>query len=67
MVNVDYFVDRIGSVYQPGITLLGERSLGCEARIEPTGRISAAKEFIKNSAVGVGLAQGMEYLCNQFL
>ena len=62
MVDVDYFADRIGSVCQPGIILLGERTLGCEARIEPTGRLGATKEFIKNSVVGLGLAQGMEYL-----
>ena len=36
--------------------------MGCESKIEPAGRIGAAKEFIKNSVVGLGLAQGMEYL-----
>jgi hypothetical protein len=62
LVDLDYFADKIGSICQPGIIVLGERALGCESRIEPAGKLSAAKEFIKNSVVGLGLAQGMEYL-----
>jgi len=62
LVDVDYFADRIGTTCQPGVILLGERTLGCESRIEPTGKLGAAKEFIKNSVIGLGLAQGMEYL-----
>lgn len=62
MVDVDYFADKVGSICQPGIILLGERTLGCESRIEPAHKLGAAKEFIKNSVIGLGLAQGVEYL-----
>jgi len=61
-VDLDYFADKIGSTCQPSVILLGERTLGYESRIEPVPKLSAAKEFIKNSVVGLGLAQGMEYL-----
>ena len=62
LVDLDYFADKIGSTCQPGVILLGERALGCGSSIEPTGRISGSKEFIKNSVVGMGLHQGLEYL-----
>jgi len=62
LVDVAYYADKIGSPCPPGIILLGERSLGCESRIEPATRMDAGKEFIKNSVVGLGLHQGLEYL-----
>ena len=62
LVDVGYYADNIGSACPPGVILLGERSLGCGSRIEPTSRLSASKEFIKNSVIGLGLHQGLEYL-----
>ena len=62
MVDVEYYAGQIGSVCRPGIILLGRRALGCGSSIEPAGRLNAGKEFIKNSVVGLGLHQGMEYL-----
>lgn len=62
LVDVSYYSDRIGSPCPPGVILLGERALGCESRIEPARRLDASKEFIKNSVVGLGLHQGLEYL-----
>lgn len=62
LVDTDYFADKISSISQPGAILIGERALGCESRIEPASKLSAAKEFLKNSVVGLGLAQGLEYL-----
>jgi len=62
LVDVDYYADKISPPCNPGIILLGERSLGCEAKIEPAGRLSASKGFIKNAVIGLGLHQGMEYL-----
>lgn len=62
LVDVGYFADKIGSACKPEIVLLGERALGYEARIEPTSRLSASKEFLTNVVVGLGLHQGMEYL-----
>jgi len=62
LVDLDYFTDKIGSACQPGAILLGERVLGYGSKIQPASRFSASKEFIKNSVVGLGLHQGMEYL-----
>ena len=62
LVDVDYFIDKIAPVSQPGIILLGERLLGCESKIVPAGKLGAFKGFFKNSVIGLGLAQGLEYL-----
>jgi hypothetical protein len=62
LVDVDYYADKISPPCQPGIILLGERCLGCGAEIEPAGRLSASKGFIKNAVIGLGLHQGLEYL-----
>ena len=67
LVDVDYYADKISPPCQPGIVLLGERSLGCEAKIEPAGRMGASKGFIKNAVIGLGLHQGMEYLLGRNL
>jgi hypothetical protein len=62
LVDVDYFSDKISSISKPGIILLGERLLGYESKITPARKIEALKGFMKNSVVGIGLAQGIEYL-----
>ena len=62
LVDVSYYADKIGSACAPGVILLGERTLGCGSGIEPTSRLRGSKEFIKNSVVGLGLHQGLEYL-----
>jgi len=62
LVDIDYFIDKISSVSQPGIILLGERLLGCESKIVPAGKLKAFKGFLINSVIGLGLAQGLEYL-----
>lgn len=62
LIDIDCFADKISSACQPGVILLGERVLGYESRIEPASKLSAGKEFIKNSVVGLGLHQGIEYL-----
>lgn len=67
LVDVDYYADKISPPCQPGIVLLGERSLGCGAKIEPAGRLSASKGFINNAVIGLGLHQGMEYLLGRNL
>jgi len=62
LVDPDYFADKISTISQPGMVFLGERVLGNQARIIPAGKLRASKEFIKNSVVGLGLHQGLEYL-----
>ncbi len=62
LVDPEYFTDKISSVCKPGAILLGERVLGCGSEIKPANKMSAVKEFTKNSVIGMGLHQGMEYL-----
>jgi hypothetical protein len=62
MVDLDYFIDKIGQPSEPDMVLLGERALGDKTGIVPASKLQALKEFIKNSVVGLGLHQGIEYL-----
>ena len=62
LVDPEYFTDKISSVCKPGAILLGERVLGCGSEIRPANKMSALREFAKNSVIGMGLHQGMEYL-----
>jgi hypothetical protein len=63
LIDIEYFAGKIGSVSQPRIILLGQRSLGSESRIEAASKLSATRGFIKNAVVGLGLEQGMlEYI-----
>lgn len=62
LIDLDYFADKIAQPSRPGFVFLGERVLGNKAAILPAGIFTAAKKFIANSVVGMGLHQGMEYL-----
>jgi hypothetical protein len=62
LVDVGYYADKISPACRPGVILLGERVLGCGAGIVPARKSGAAREFIKNSVIGLGLHQGLEYL-----
>jgi hypothetical protein len=67
LVDIDYFADKISNVAQPELILIGERVLGCKSEIRPVGKIKALNELIKNSVVGLGLAQGLEYILGRDL
>jgi len=62
LIDTDYCSELISQSYFPGIVLLGERILSNDCRIIPAGKTKAAGEFVKNSVIGLGLHQGMEYL-----
>lgn len=62
LIDIEYFADKISSVSQPWVILLGQRSLGSKSRIEPASKLSATKEFIRNAVVGLGLHQGIAYI-----
>ena len=66
-VDIEYYAHKIGSACPAGAILLGERSLGCSCTIEPASRLSGSREFVKNSVVGLGLHQGMDYLLGRNL
>lgn len=57
------FADRIESTPQPVRHLvIGRRSLGTQARLEPLPRWSAIGTLLREAVVGVGLYQGMEFV-----
>ena len=42
--------------------VVGHRSLGSEARLEPAGRGTALGPLLREAVVGVGVYQGMEFI-----
>jgi hypothetical protein len=61
LVDIEYFRDKIASPCPAGAILLGQRWLSGPSRIQPDSR-GALKAFVKNSVVGLGLYQGMEFV-----
>jgi len=62
LVDVAYYAEGVSPPCPSHVILLGKRTLGCDSRIESASRLSGGRELIKNSVVGLGLHQGMEYL-----
>ncbi|MBU2102680.1 MAG: hypothetical protein KKF80_04725 [Candidatus Omnitrophica bacterium] len=63
LIDVEYFKEKISTVpARPHLIILGKRVLGRNPSIEPVSKYAALGEFIKNSVVGVGLYQGIEYI-----
>jgi hypothetical protein len=67
LVDPDYFKDKIASTCKASMILIGERTLGVESRIEPASRLRAVNELVKNSVIGLGLHQGLEYVLGRNL
>jgi hypothetical protein len=62
LIDIEYFRDKIAPPCPVGAILLGERWLAGKSSIVPERRCSAINAFIKNSVVGLGLYQGLEFL-----
>lgn len=62
LIDIEYFKDRIAGPCPAGAILLGERWLAGPSSVRPVARRQAITEFIKNSVVGLGLYQGVEFL-----
>ena len=63
LLDIEYFKDKVcHTPSEPRLVLICKRTLGLNAQIRPCGKFAAVKEFIKNSVVGVGLYQGIEYV-----
>jgi hypothetical protein len=62
LIDIEYFRKKIGEPCQIGSILLGERWLAGPSSIRPERRRCAIKAFIKNSVVGLGLYQGIEFV-----
>lgn len=62
-IELEAFMDRIETEPRPLRHLvIGQRSLGREARLEPAGRASAVGPLFREAVVGVGVYQGMEFI-----
>ena len=63
LLDVTAFADRIESRPQPlRDVVLGQRTLGRRAALEPVGRVDLAGPLLRECVVGVGLYQGMEFV-----
>jgi hypothetical protein len=63
VLDLDAFSDRVESQPQPLRHLvIGRRSLGPHASLEPVPRRSAVSTLIREAVVGVGIYQGMEFV-----
>jgi hypothetical protein len=62
LIDIQYYKEKIGKPCKVGSILLGERWLSGPAFIRSTGQHDAIKAFIKNSVVGLGLYQGIEFV-----
>jgi hypothetical protein len=63
LIDIDYFKGKIcNNLCHPEIVIIGRRVLGRGPEIKPSSKYAALKEFIKNSVIGFGLYQGIEYI-----
>ena len=63
VLDLEAFSDRVESRPQPLRHLvIGRRSLGMHASLEPVPRRSAVSTLIREAIVGVGIYQGMEFV-----
>lgn len=62
LIDIEYLREKIATPCAPGGILLGERWLAGPPSIEPVARHRAYEAFFKNTVVGLGLYQGIEFL-----
>jgi len=62
LIDIEYFRDKIAAPCPIGAILLGERWLAGKSSILPERRRRAINAFIKNTVVGLGLYQGIEFV-----
>jgi hypothetical protein len=62
LIDIEYFRNKIAAPCPIGVILLGERWLAGKSSILPERRQRAINAFIKNTVVGLGLYQGVEFL-----
>jgi hypothetical protein len=62
LIDIQHFNEKVGRPCPIGAILLGERWLSGTSFVCPVPRSYAIGPFIKNTVVGLGLYQGMEFL-----
>jgi hypothetical protein len=61
-VNYTFFKDRVCAWADPGLVLLGARTLQRNCRIEELGTLAGLRACLANCVVGVGIFQGLEFI-----
>jgi hypothetical protein len=61
-VNYTFFKDRVCAWADPGLVLLGARTLQRDCRIEELGTLAGLRACLANCVVGVGIFQGLEFI-----
>ena len=62
LVNYSYFQSRVSESAEPGLVLIGARTLSHECRIEEIGTMAGLRACVPNCIVGLGLFQGLEFV-----
>lgn len=62
LVNYSYFRERVSNAADPGVVMIGARTLSPECRIEEVGMMSGLRACLPNCVVGLGLFQGLEFI-----
>lgn len=63
LLDIKAFGDKISrKPSAPYIILVGMRTLAAESNIHPLSKLRTLQEFVKNSVIGLGLYQGMEFM-----
>ncbi len=62
LIDIEHYRDRIAGPCRAGLILLGERRLNVPSSVRPASRKAALAAFIRNSVVGLGLYQGVEFV-----
>lgn len=62
LVDYSYFASRVTAEAQPGLLLLGHRTLSATPRLEPAPYRAAMRAMLPNLIVGLGLFQGLEFV-----
>ena len=65
LVNYSYFADRVDATAEPGLLLIGRRTLAARGRLEKASYRAAMASMVPHSIVGLGLFQGLEYLLSR--
>lgn len=62
VLGYHYIASRVCASAEPGLVLLGRRTLAPGCRIRPASLIDGFRACVSNCIVGVGLFQGMEFV-----
>jgi hypothetical protein len=62
LVNYSYFRERVRNSADPGVVMIGARTLSRECRIEEVGTMTGLRACVPNCVVGLGLFQGLEFI-----